>query len=78
MKNYIDTCINILGMDHIPELLHKNLRKKEDLNCSSKATIVLFNKPLPQSVWEMKTIPVPCYLLSALITGPCNKEFISP
>lgn len=72
MKNDTDTCIQ--DMDQIPEILIRIQEKKEDLNSSNKGTILLFNKPLPQSVWEMATIPVPCQLFSVqrdLFQGVC-------
>lgn len=36
MKNYLETCINIVCMDHMSLILHKNPRKKEYLNTSGK------------------------------------------
>lgn len=54
MENYKDTCIKFVGKVHIP-ILHKNPRKKEDLNSSVKATIFVFNKPLLKSILAMVT-----------------------
>lgn len=61
MKNYLDTCINILGMDHMSIILYKNPRKKEYLNSWGKATIFVFNKTLRQSILAMSSLSIVLY-----------------